>query len=40
MEELKKILIDFCKENLKTDCDWYHWDIKDVFFTKGHRITK
>ena len=34
MEELKKILIDFCKENLKTDCDWYHWDIKDVFLPK------
>lgn len=31
MEDLKKILIKFCTENLKTDSDWYHWTIKDKY---------
>jgi len=35
MEDLKKILIKFCTENLKTDSDWYHWMIKDKYLPKG-----
>ena len=39
MEELKKILIKFCTENLKTDSDWYHWAIKDKYLPKGIELS-
>jgi hypothetical protein len=39
MEELKKILIKFCIENLKTDIDWYHWPIKDEYLPRGIELS-
>ena len=39
MEELKKILIKFCTENLKTDSDWYHWAIKDEYLPRGIELS-
>jgi hypothetical protein len=39
MEELKSILLLFCKVNLKTDCDWYHWEIKDNYLPKGIELS-
>jgi hypothetical protein len=39
MEELKKILIKFCTENLKTDSDWYHWAIKDEYLPLGIELS-
>jgi hypothetical protein len=35
MEELKKILIKFCTENLKTNSDWYHWKINEKYLPQG-----
>jgi hypothetical protein len=39
MEELKKILIKFCTENLKTDSDWYHWAIKYEYLPRGIELS-
>ncbi|MFY7740131.1 MAG: hypothetical protein ACOVQC_06410 [Flavobacterium sp.] len=40
MEEIKNILIDFCKVNFKTDCDWYHWEINEDVLPKGIELPK
>lgn len=39
MEELKVVLVDFCKVNLKADYDWYHWEIKDKYLPKGIELS-
>jgi hypothetical protein len=46
MDELRKILVDYLKDNLDTTCDWYHWEINEEFLPtgitlpKGNRIAK
>jgi hypothetical protein len=40
MEELKSILLLFCKVNLKKDCDWYHWEINEDILPKEIELPK
>lgn len=39
MEELKRILLIFCRENLKNDSDWYHWKIKEEYLPRGIELS-
>lgn len=40
MDELVKVLIDYCKINLDSNCDWYHWEINEKFLSKGITLPK